>query len=488
MIAKVLSARVAIRTPLLMRLCLAASLLLYRGPALAWDGPPDSREPADAGAGSSLSLAVGRALQAQDLVAAHRLLLDSYRRKPSPEVLYFLGRLAAAEGRAVAAHDFLQRYQEESTDEPAERLAEARRLTESRPRGGAELTIIGPAGGLVFLGDRLLGTLPFRRPLLAAAGDFAIRLEYKQRTMSDRLRIMEGRAAGVRFDLESELAIVSQGPAIALLLDLDAAPKLEASRLLAAVQAGAALRRWAALVPTGMNIPSGAACSQNRECIKNVAAALEVEHVLLLRATGPAALSLSLHDTIASAPVAARQLSCRGCDSETLSGLLSTLSAELLAETIQRGRATLAIASQPEGAALQLDGHDSGTAPQRKVVVGGSHEVEARLPGYQVVRRSVTLQPGQSLDIVLDLPPGAPSVRRGSSPGKPLAIVGGLGLGVSGLLLGLGAGLVSIDGSCAPVGTTTCDTVHRSLAAGVTLIVGGVATGIASGVLLYRSR
>ena len=143
---------------------------------------------------------------------------------------------------------------------------------------------------------------------------------------------------------------------------------------------------------------------------------------------------------------------------------------------------------QPEGAALQLDGHDSGTAPQRKVVVGGSHEVEARLPGYQVVRRSVTLQPGQSLDIVLDLPPGAPSVRRGSSPGKPLAIVGGLGLGVSGLLLGLGAGLVSIDGSCAPVGTTTCDTVHRSLAAGVTLIVGGVATGIASGVLLYRSR
>jgi len=77
--------------------------------------------------------------------------------------------------------------------------------------------------------------------------------------------------------------------------------------------------------------------------------------------------------------------------------------------------ATLRLTTQPSGAAVTLDGEGVGltTAPLDLSVEPGQHEVLITLDGYQELRRTVTLEPGEerSLDVALtalDLPPIQP--------------------------------------------------------------------------------
>src|SRR4051794_4427301 len=62
------------------------------------------------------------AREARDFAAAYRDLAAAYQLAPTPQVLYQLGALAHAEGRAVDAYDLMRRYLAEVGSEGAPAL------------------------------------------------------------------------------------------------------------------------------------------------------------------------------------------------------------------------------------------------------------------------------------------------------------------------------------------------------------------------------
>ena len=70
---------------------------------------------------------------------------------------------------------------------------------------------------------------------------------------------------------------------------------------------------------------------------------------------------------------------------------------------------TLKVTSSPPGATIRIDNEDRGTAPQELALREGTHNVEARMEGYQTAANAVTLNSGeepQSLALTLQpLPP-----------------------------------------------------------------------------------
>lgn len=451
---------------------------------------------------------VESALARKDHAAAYQVLLEAYRERRSPLVLYFLGELAAAQGRRLEARDLMRRYLAEASEDGSPRLVAAQRIVGSldekdgkdgkdgkdavRPPS-AEVSVLGPAGALVFADERLVGALPLSRPLLLGAGDHKLGLEYKQNRIADRVRVFDGRGAEVRFDLTSELVVVSQAPALLLLptaASRSAAlpPALREGLKQATQQHSWLLIQAPAPPPNAGAAGSATACPLS--CQREAAAQVEVEHVLIARAATESEAELTLVDVVVGEPIDKRVVRCPQCLPPQLQQAASAALTAQLNLMSARGRGALTVTTTPPGANLLLDDRPWAVSPvSKRLQLGGDYELAARLPGYKTARQRFSLPAGQTAQLEVVLQPGedtAPRPRPVRSPQGRIA--GAIGLGGTVLLVSVGAALVAIDGSCSPLGSSACAGLYDTRAGGGVLIGSGLALGIASAVLLGVSR
>ena len=87
------------------------------------------------------------ALQAKNSGQAKSLFEDAYRKNPSAEALFQLGKLADSEGRIVAAQDVMRRFlQETAGDEEGPDQKEATRIVQLAGPPSGEVNILGARG------------------------------------------------------------------------------------------------------------------------------------------------------------------------------------------------------------------------------------------------------------------------------------------------------------------------------------------------------
>lgn len=441
----------------------------------------------------ALVRSVESALARKDHAAAYQALLDTYRERHSSLVLYFLGELAAAQGRSLDAQDLMRRYLAEAAEDGSPRSAAAQRIVADGEAKGAarppsaNVSVLGPGGALVFADERLVGALPLSRPLLLGAGDHKLGLEYKQKSIADRVRVIDGRGAEVRFDLSSELVVVSQAPALLLLPAGVGRPAAAEQAVREGLKQAAQQHAWLLIQSPA---PAEPAADCPLSCQRDAAAQVEVEHVLIARAAAEDEVELALIDVVVGEPIDKRLVRCPHCLPPQLQQAASAALTAQLNLMSARGRGALSITTTPPGASLVLNGHPWAVSPvAKRPQLGGDYELAAQLPGYKTARRQFTVTPGQTaqLDVLLLAGQDEPTAPRPART-RPLRIAGALGIGGAVLLVSIGAALVAIDGTCSPLGASSCTALHDTRAGGGVMLGAGLALGIASGVMLGLSR
>lgn len=429
----------------------------------------------------SAQAAVASALANKDYAAAYRALTSWHRTRRSPQVLYWLGKLAAEQGHVVESQDLMRRYLAEASDENQALSAEAHRVLAAPRPPSAEVTLLGPTGALVFVDEKLVGALPLSAPLILGAGMKDLAIELKQQRIADRVRIMARRTAEVRFELSSGLVVASQGPALLLLTDLAGSTPTTSQALQAGIEQGAIQRRWVALLPESLPLPLSQ-CAADLACLRNAANQQEVEHVVVLRSLPERGMVMTMIDTVVGAPIADKQIGCAGCAPVALTNAARDGVSPLIEEVISRGRGTLSITTTPAAAQVFLDERPIGTGPVQRPYFGGSYELRASLPGYKSTRQPLTLRNNETTTLDVQLQPGEDAKE---SPRKPQTrrIAGALGIGGSIFLISVGAALVAIDGSCAPVFSARCGSQYDTRGGGGAMIGIGLGLGITSGIL-----
>ena len=77
--------------------------------------------------------------------------------------------------------------------------------------------------------------------------------------------------------------------------------------------------------------------------------------------------------------------------------------AEALAAPEPPKPAVLEIVSSPDGAEVEIEGSFNGLTPRRKSVEAGQYHIAIRKPGYETFERTVSVDPGQTLEVRGDL-------------------------------------------------------------------------------------
>lgn len=451
------------------------------------------------------------ALTVNQLALAQQSFEKAYRLKSDPSLLYWLGKVAEAQGQPIVAADFFRRYLDSgstSTDEPTSEAL--RKQVSQLPPPVSEVTVAGLGGALLSVDGRLTGVLPLPRPLLLAPGPHRYRLEFRgTASESDPLSIPAGRTA------ELHLTAGSSGSLIAVLTlssvgilsisasglgddkqrlveeSIVAAAKNEHTLILPADQ----LRALLATEPPG--------CLGDTPCLDRLAQAAEVR--LLLRfscktpAKGPAPGSIELSAELVDLPsgLVAAQLE-EVAVAENLGPALLSLTHRLFQAASSRPRGTLSIESSPAAATVIVDGLVMGKTPLERVTLAGSHTVSVDQSGFEPYQLQVTVAAGataqlsaalvKKADTATPAPPPAPpsTIAAGESKGSRLArwLLGGLGVGAGLGLVGLGGSALSQNGRCGdnppPASGQPCELLYNTapiggalLAAGIGLTAGG---------------
>jgi len=99
-------------------------------------------------------------------------------------------------------------------------------------------------------------------------------------------------------------------------------------------------------------------------------------------------------------------LSKAGYAVESRSVMVQRGSRTALAVSLNQLAAMASIASDPPGAAIIIDGRDTGKVTPAKLVVGqGSHSLVLRMPGYLETATSMALNPGETFQFMPTLKP-----------------------------------------------------------------------------------
>ncbi|MBL9007234.1 MAG: PEGA domain-containing protein [Myxococcales bacterium] len=188
--------------------------------------PPKGKAPRSTktDAASTLREQVLAALAKQNHSAAKQLLDGGYRKAPSPELLLLMGRLASIEGRTLDAYDLMRRYLADPArpkDETADR--EAQQIVAQTPPKASEVRVLGEPGAVVVIDDRIVGVLPLPTPLLVPLGQHALVLEYPEKKLDSPVLVQQGRITEVRSNRATGAMLLSQLPAVLVVID---APQL----------------------------------------------------------------------------------------------------------------------------------------------------------------------------------------------------------------------------------------------------------------------
>ena len=449
------------------------------------------------------------ALQAKDYDAAARVFTELYKQTRQPDTLYRLGMLAEAQGRLLEAQDLLRRFLSDPRFDPAASVveeAEARRvLLLPRPPSG-KVNIIGGSGTLVYLDQRLVGSLPLARPLLVAPGKHTLTLEDGERRQQEELDAAIGRFIELTYERSTAALLSTELPAVLLLESYPGLPEAVARQLGQAVDDLVQRERLSpfpvalALERTGTGPGSG--CTEVPACLCQLAQKNELEYVLSIRVAQRAAgqpwqLQLDVLDADIGESAASGEKECAACDPDRATADLRAMLPALLAKARRRPRAELMVASTPPGAEVRAGGRLLGTTPLSHSVWAGSLEVELTLKGHEPQRLQAELSPDKPTALQATLVPQVveptpkPPLLVPAPPPKPerprwrLAL-GGSALGLGVVLAGLGGSALAVADSCLP-GTPSeaevCRQRFDTSAVGGGLLAAGLAVGV-TGVLL----
>ena len=190
---------------------IGASTLLAA--ALAGATPGLERHGGGQSSATRALLEKGRAaLDAKDVSGARRVLEQAYRLAATPEVLFLLGRVAEAEGRTLEAHDLMRRFLIDPARLPDEAaVAAAQQVVKGARPASGQIVVLGAPGSLVFVDDRLLGSVPLTQPLLVSPGEHRLSLQLGGRRLESPVLIQAGRSFEVRFTKASGAVLIRCG-------------------------------------------------------------------------------------------------------------------------------------------------------------------------------------------------------------------------------------------------------------------------------------
>lgn len=461
---------------------------------------------------SAAQLAAQRSLQqgiaamiSRDFVTAAQTLAASFRQWPRPEVLYYLGALAQAEGRTLDAQDLMRRYlsdpQQESAAESPEQKEAERILSLPRPPHG-KLQVVGEAGALVAVDGRLVGSLPLSQPLLVSPGAHKVSLQVGPQQHEEAVTIQLARFVELRYSAATQSVVLTVLP-VMLLVDDYQGPIVEAQKQLAraidsALQAEhfSPLRRAAAL--ESVRDSSLAGCLDTLPCQAQLARHNGADFALRVLVRGGSAAGRQiglelLHATVGE--IAARtEVSCPGaCELPDATATFQRVLPGLIAEAKKRPSGLLVVESKPPGAEVWSGEQRLGLTPLEQARWAGPLELELRLPGSLSERRKVTIPDADKVALTVELRPelrvsAPPPVLRLVRPPRPRwRYIAGAAVAAAGVILvGVGGSALAANGSCIGTPATPdgqCLEVHATGTVGGALL--GVGLGLAgAGALL----
>lgn len=500
------------------QLALAAALCALPYPAAARRPPPNpaARARVAGEAAERLVRQSNAALQAGDPAAAERILSDWLRTQGAQAALFHLGRVALAQGRAVAAQDFMRRFLAGSPDLQPDQRAEAERaLSPALPSG--EVAVLGEPGGWVRLDGRLIGQLPLPLPLLVAPGPHEVRVEAPAATpapLTAALTVKAERYMEVRFERATAAVMISELPTVLLFLRARGDASSGEPRLQQAVVERLRGQRLTAL-PTAPRPEAG--CAEGPRCQLALLAERGVSEAIFVEVDplggapdapplGPARppsadfrITVSLLDAQVGEVAHKSEQRCAGCTLEALAAQVAGASSEAALQGRSRRRGELTVTSDPPGAILELSGRVVGPTPYRGVRFAGSYAAMLRHPGYQELTQSVVIEEGKPAELRVKLEPAmgmgpaadklVQPVRLEERAARPAWRLGlGAGLTLGGIVTaGFGAAALAADGSCyAPAvpPAQQCELRYSTLPLGVGLLGAGAAVSLVGVVLL----
>ena len=438
------------------------------------------------------------ALASHDLAAAEKQLVAVYRRTRAAEALYLLGAVARERGDLLAMHDYFRRYVgDPAIDANTPHAEEAQKFLGQSHGPAGELQVVGEAGALVVVDGRLTGALPLSQPLLLAVGSHQVSVEAGRKALSVQLQIADGRGTEVRFVPDYDALLVSVPPAVLVLPDWTGPASVVQRRLLQETQQ-AVRRANHAVFDTDTALaraPQYKSCLREQRCRLQLAEKSEIDFVLTLHVTTPAAGSgafttkAELYSPRIPIPAATAQRDCPSCTVEQAATQLAAAIEELVQKGGARPRGSLKITSQPAGAVIGLGELVLGKTPATLALWVGEYELTLALPDRPPISVPANINDGATAAVqaelpsaqvvkTAELPPTAPAT--GGRLKRPLwrLVVGGIAIAGGAILLGNGISAAVVDGHCATdLGSSPpyCDLYFATGTAAAGLLAGGAA-------------
>ena len=382
------------------------------------------------------------ALQSGDLVTAEQALTAAYRQTPHAELLFQLGRLAAAQEQLLSAQDLMRRYLNDpaATPDPVKAAEAQKVLARPRPPSG-KVRVQGDRGGLVLLDGRLLGRIPLVQPLLAAPGRRTVAIQYPGKLLDVPIEVVAGRMVDIQCTRATGAIFLATPPALLLLSELpEMAPAL-LDQFLDAVERAAQGRQLTILKtealltldPELKNLPEPKAqaelkkCLSEPECLQRLLRQAKLDYALRVRAKAvdippenkvtdksetprpkqwEFATELLHVNVLGSASTQSE--SCAPCTEQRAAAALQEAVSRTLAVGLTRPRGTLTVSSEPPGAQVWLGERLLGQTPLSLSTWSGEYTLELRQPGRAPVRRTIGVEAGKTATIGASLPAAEP--------------------------------------------------------------------------------
>lgn len=441
-----------------------------------------------------------KALLRNDPATAISAFEEAYRYTPRPGLLYLLGRAALQEKRQRAALDLYRRYIEQTGEEAEPEIkAEQSQLLSNPLPVGAELLVVGVAGGLVTVDGRLVGALPLGTAIQLEPGSHQIELTKDGRKVSSQVTLAPRRTAEIRFTLKPPLAVTTLTPAVLLFIDpntLDPTFQANVRRYVseAVTQQRAVLvphEQQAVLLSSDRDLFH---CLEQASCQERLGQKLQAQYVLRLSfEQGAAALSVpelqarpnqkpvtayrysaTVLDVEVGAIAASTTDSCVESQCSKLMARISDMTQDLLRTAANKPRGTLHFVSEPAGADVLIEGHKVATTPGKRDAFIGPKELHFQKPGYYPFVTSVLVEDNKELPVnalLTPIPMGTPSRTR--------SILKWTTLGIGLIATAAGATLLGLNGrqmACSTDSSMTCPFDGRAGGAAL-LTVGTLSLG-----------